>query len=166
MPKQKHTVEVVKTDLEIDEDLDLHEKGWKVQRVGWVFIFALVILASFGFFGDGLVSKKKLSAGNIQVEYDRFHRHEARMDVKFDVNHSDSNSTISFNNQYLKNFKIESIMPEPKEVKIANDHVNYLFNAQGHSNIVFYLIPQQLGSINGIIQVNGNQFDLSHFIYP
>ncbi|MBD0294127.1 MAG: hypothetical protein ICV84_02845, partial [Flavisolibacter sp.] len=57
MSQQKHTVEEVKTDLEIDEDLDLHEKGWKLQRFGWFFIFALVILAALGVFGDGIASK-------------------------------------------------------------------------------------------------------------
>ena len=55
MEKRKHTVEVIKTDLEINEELDLHEKGWKFQRIGWIFIFLLVALSAFGFFGDGLV---------------------------------------------------------------------------------------------------------------
>ena len=58
MEKRKHTVEVIKTDLEINEELDLHEKGWKFQRIGWIFIFLLVALSAFGFFGDGLASKK------------------------------------------------------------------------------------------------------------
>lgn len=38
MQRQKHTVEVINPDLEIDEQLDLHEKGWVIQKVGWTII--------------------------------------------------------------------------------------------------------------------------------
>ena len=166
MSKQKHTVELVKTELEIDEDIKLHEKGWRFQRVGWWLILALVILAALGAFGDGILSKETLSFNNTKLDYQRFHRQEARMDLKVELNNPDTVFTISFPNQYLKNFKVESILPEPTETKIANDQVNYYFNGQGQANVAFYLVPQKPGNINGSIRVNENQFALSHFIYP
>ena len=166
MARPKHTVEVIKTELEIDEDLQLHEKGWKFQRFGWLVIFALVAMAAIGAFGDGILSKKKLAANSTKIEYDRFHRQEAQMDLKVELQNADTAFTISFPNQYLKNFMVRSIMPEPREAKIANDEVNYYFSGQGQANVVFYLTPQKPGSINGLIRVNQNQFSLSHFIYP
>lgn len=53
MPKA-HDIEIVKTDLQIKEELDAHRKGWTAQRVGLTLMYLLVIAAAVGFFGDGL----------------------------------------------------------------------------------------------------------------
>lgn len=166
MAKRNHTVEVVETNLEIKEELHLHEKGWIAQRAGWIFIYLLVTLAAFGMFGDGMLSHQNQTVGNTQIQYERFHRQEARMNLRFDIQQQQSNLVISFDNDYLRNFKVESVMPEPQEVKISNEQVNYVFDSEGKTNIVFYLVPQELGNIRGSVQVNDNQFNLSHFIFP
>lgn len=166
MSKEKHTVEVVKTDLEINEELRLHEKGWIVRKIGWVFIYLLVSLAAFGMFGDGILSHRKLTNGDTQIQYERFHRQEARMNIRFDIQQPQNNLVISFDNEYFRNFKVESIMPEPREVKILNGQVNYVFDSQGKSSIVFFMTPQELGTIQGSVHVNGKQFNLTHFIFP
>ncbi|MBD0289576.1 MAG: hypothetical protein ICV79_29775 [Flavisolibacter sp.] len=167
MPQQKHTVEEVKTDLEIDEDLDLHEKGWKLQRFGWFFIFALVILAALGVFGDGIASKTTLTANGAKIKYDKYYRHEARMELKVDAHTTDSSQmVISFPNEYLKKFRVESILPEPKENKLNGDQVSYYFLGSAGMSIVFYLVPQEIGTIHGSMNVNNSQFPLHHFIYP
>lgn len=166
MPNEKHTVEVVETDLEIKEELDLHEKGWKAQKIGWIFIYLLVTLAAFGMFGDGMLSHQELRAANTQIQYERFHRQEARMNIRIDIQDQQDNLVISFGNSYLRNFKVESVVPEPKEVNISNDQVNYIFDSQGNASIVFYVTPQELGTIKGSVHVNENQFNLTHFIFP
>ena len=167
MGKPKHTIEVVKTDLEINEELDLHEKGWKLQRIGWIFILLLVALSVFGFFGDGLASKTAITDTQAKIQYDRFYRREARMEMKVDLpNSTNSPVQIAFPNNYIKNFRLESILPEPANIKVENNQVHYFFDGQGSMNIIFYLIPQKAGNIHGFLRINETQFPINHFIYP
>jgi hypothetical protein len=167
MAAQKHTVEVIKTDLEIEEHLELHERGWRTQRVGWFIILALVVLAGLGIFGQGIASKRTVTREGTKVEYERFFRHEAPMKLRVELSNTAGNQpVISFPGQYLKYFKIESIVPESKEVKIEGGQVHYLFDATPPLQVVFYLIPQQIGNIEGTLQTNNHSIPLTHFIYP
>ena len=167
MGKRKHTIEVVKTDLEINEELELHEKGWKFQRIGWIFIFLLVALGAFGFFGDGLASKTTKNSTQANIQYDRFYRREARMEMKVDLTKTTNTPVdIAFPNNYIKHFRLESILPEPANIKVENNQVHYFFDGEGSMNIIFYLIPQKAGNITGFIHINENQFPINHFIYP
>lgn len=161
------SIEKTKTDLEIEENLDLHETGWKVQRFGWAFIFLLVTLAALGMFGDGIISDTNHSAASYKLNYDRFHRHEARVELKIDVhNNSSQLLDISMDNRYLKHFDVKSIVPEPATVKVENDRVHYIFEAAGRSDITFYLSPQMTGNIEGTMTINGDPAPIKHFIFP
>ncbi len=162
-----HSIEVIKPQLEIDESLPLQERSWVVQRIGWWLLFAFVAVAALGLFGEGFFSKKTVSAPPASVEYEQFFRHEATMEMVIDVNQSTGNQTIvAFPNSYLKNFRIESILPEPKENKIQGDQVHYVFEGNAPMHLVFYLVPQQVGQLEGKVMVNNNTFNLSQFIYP
>lgn len=167
MGKGNRTIEVINSDLEINEELELHEKGWKIQRIGWIFIFLLVALGAFGFFGDGLASKTTKTHTQANIQYDRFYRREARMEMKVDLLQSTNTPVdIAFPNNYIKNFRLESILPEPANIKVENNQVHYFFDGNGSMNIIFYLIPQKAGNISGTIRINENQFPITHFIYP
>lgn len=167
MGRQKHTVEVVKTDLEIHEDLDMQERGWKTQRIGWVVILALVVLAALGLFGDGWASKRTVTQSGTTVEYERFYRQEAIMELKVDLAQAPAGqSVIAFPNRYLEKFNIESIVPEPRENRVEGSQVAYLFEGTPPMKVVFRLTPQQAGSIDGAVRVNNLTIPLTHFIYP
>lgn len=167
MGRQKHTVEVVKTDLEIQEYLDSQERGWRTQRIGWVIILALVVLAALGLFGDGVASKKTVTQSGTTVEYERFYRQEAIMELKVDLAQAPgSRSVIAFPNQYLEKFTIESIVPEPRENRVENRQVAYFFEGTPPMKVVFRLVPQRAGSIDGSVRVNNLTIPLTHFIYP
>lgn len=165
--RNKDSIERVATDLEIDEQLDLHTTGWKAQRIGLAFMFLLVLLAAIGLFGDGLLSKSKFSEHNIAIESQRFFRYEARMPLKIKVeNNAASETTVSFPNYYLDELEIESIIPEPYANNFLNDQVQYVFKGGGNINITFYLVPQNFGKLEGSVTVNDQPFLLNHFIFP
>jgi hypothetical protein len=167
MPKN-NSVERVNTDLEIDEHLPMHERGWKAQLVGLYLIFALVLTAALGLYGDGLLSKKTIQEGNAIIEFQQFYRFEARMELKVELNSSDNTEglIVSFPTAYLKNFQMDSMLPEPEKNIVKEGHVQYLFNGTGNINVTFFLIPKKVGKIDGSVQVNSNQFQLNHFIFP
>jgi hypothetical protein len=164
--KKKDQLERVSPDLAIDEHIDFHNTGFVVQKVGLIFIFGLVVLAAAGFFGDGVLSATSVSAGNSTIEYDEFYRFEARLDLKVHLTSVADPAVISFSNDYLNSFRIESINPEPKETRIGNDLVHFYFPGTGAMDITFHLIPQKVGSISGTMEVQGQSVSLQHFIHP
>lgn len=162
------SVERVKTSLEIDEHLPMQERGWKLQTIGLYFILAMVLTAAAGLYGDGPISKKRVSENFATVEYQRFNRFQSRMELKVELN-SPGNSndlTVTFPAKYLNHFQVDSIVPEPEKTIVNGDQLQYLFNGTGNLTITFYLIPQSVGAIDGSIQVSNNRLDLNHFIFP
>lgn len=165
MPQQKSTVEVVEPDFEIDEQLDLQEKGWVIQRFGWIMIIAVMIAGALGLFGNGLISNKTSSSGNIKAEFERFFRYETEMRVL--VESSDHISSISFPQQYLKDFRIIHFVPEPVNNNTVGHEVRYNFLAGQNKIVSVYLIPQGFGSVKGSMNVNETTvLNLDHFIFP
>ena len=128
-------VERVKTNLEIEEHLSMQERGWKVQKVGLYFIFAMVLAAAVGLYGDGPLSKRKLSQNNATVEFERFYRFEAQMELKVEVNAFTNADGLSvmFPAKYLDHFQVESILPEPEKTVVEGDQLVYLFSGSGIS---------------------------------
>lgn len=160
-------LELVTTDLEIDERLEAHKTGFTVQKAGLVMILGLVLLAAVGTFGDGLLSKATASGSSARIEYEQFYRFESRMKIRIQLqNESGSPAVISFPNEYLKNFKIEAIVPEPSENRIESDYIKYSFAGTGYKEIVFHVVPQKVGVIKGSAQINQDSFPIHHFIYP
>lgn len=159
-------IEIVKTDLEIEEELEAHKKGWTAQRIGLALMYLLVLSAAAGLFGDGIASKKTETEHAITVESERFYRYDAPMQVKISAAGSDNNITVAFSNDYLKHFELRSIVPEPAENQITNNQIRYSFDATGDADITFYFVPKSRGSISGSLHVNDQQFELKHYIYP
>ena len=164
----KESVERVKTDLEIEEHVSMHERGWKIQAIGLYLILALVLTAAVGLYGDGLISKKKVSENTATVEYQRFYRFQARMQLKFELNipAGGTEVIVSFPGKYLESFQVDSILPEPEKNVMKGERVEYHFNGTGSSTITFFLIPQSIGAIGGSIEVDNSRFELNHFIFP
>jgi hypothetical protein len=165
MKKNKSDVEEVKFDLDMNEHLAMQEKGWKVQTIGILCMFAFILSAAFGLYGDGIASKRNLQKNQVNIEYDRFFRFEAKMDFKIKAT-SVENTTISFPARYLSYFEISSIVPEPAESRFSAGRIEYVFHGRDAAEIVFYLTPQEFGQVEGSVKVNEIVFPVNHFIFP
>lgn len=165
MRSTKHSVEVIKHPLDLDEQLPLHEKGWVIQRVGWVVMLAVVVAGMLGLFGEGLLSSHKISANGTQVEYDRYFRYETEMRIR--LQSGIHVSTLALPQDYLRNFRIVRFVPEPTDNHTNESEVVYDFHPASNRIVTIYLVPKEYGKISGTLKVNGTQqFPLSHFIYP
>lgn len=157
----------LKHDLDIDEKIKEHILGWKVQTFGLIFIFFIVISAALGLYGDGIVSKKKITSQANAVGYDRFLRFQSRMPLKIEISPTTPDKTvIGFSNSYLEQFRVESIVPEPAEVAMHGEKILYTFENTGPFTVVFYLVPQHFGGVEGTLNINENIFPINHFIFP
>lgn len=168
MKPQKNSVEeVVNVDLEIEEHIYLQKTGWIVQRIGLCIMLVFVLLALSGLFGDGILSKRTDRIKNVTLEYERFYRHEGGMELKIEVDgNNNAGVDVAFPVNYLKDFEIRSILPEPRENRIENGKVHYRFDAHGPMNITYYFTPREIGTVAGVIEVNDAIFSVNHFIYP
>jgi hypothetical protein len=167
MGKPKDSIEIVKTDLEIQEEIDAHKQGWAAQRAGLIFMLAFVLSAAAGVFGDGPASKTHITNERITVESERFYRHEARMELRIHVIGAETDGvTVTFPNQYLQKFRVDSILPEPEENKITDGQTTYSFQGTGDIDITFYMSPQTPGTITGEVLVNEKSFPLKTLVYP
>jgi hypothetical protein len=165
MRKKDEVIEKVDHDLQLDEELKLHRRGWVIQRVGWVIMFLIIIMAALGAFGEGILSEKKVKQGNINIEYQKFFRYETEMKILLES--PQHISSLSFPQEYLKEFRMLRIEPEPDNNSTINSEVVYNFLPSNNRIVTVYLIPKNYGSIKGYIKVNGGATtELNHFIYP
>lgn len=149
----------------VEDEIALHRKGWIVQRIGWGLMFGFLIAAILGLFGEGPLSQKKLQAGNISIEYEKFCRYEHGMEITLESGKENIN-TVSIPQEYLKSFRISDIVPEPEKQVAVADHVQYVFGGSQNNIITFYLSPVQRKSVEGIFQVNNKLFTIKQTIYP
>lgn len=165
MSEKNQSIEVVKHDLELDEDLRLHKKSWVIQRVGWVLLLVFVVAAALGLFGDGVLGKQKSKSGNATAEYDRFARYESETKILLE-SPDESINTLSLSQTYVEGMRIVRILPEPEINSGDGDDILYRFNGD-HRLVTVYVRPESPGSIRGKLAVNGNSpVNIFHFVYP
>ncbi|HYI78299.1 MAG TPA: hypothetical protein VEW65_11830 [Chryseolinea sp.] len=165
MNRKKVTVEEVRPDLDIDEHIQMQERGWNYQRVGLYCILIFVVTAAAGLYGNGLASKKTLSEGGTSIEFEQFFRHEAKMQLKISTN-SDKKVSLSFPAEYLSHFEIEAIVPDPAESFFEGGDVRYIFPGDDSTTITFYLVPQDVGNVKGAVKVDEHVYTINHLIFP
>ena len=151
--------------LPLKDEIDLHKKGWIVQRIGWVLMFAFLIAAMLGFFGEGPLSNKHIQAGSINVEYERYCRYEHGMQIRLEST-GENISIVSIPQTYLKNFRVSTIVPEPEKQVSTAGFVQYQFEGTQNNIVTFYLDPVERKTVEGVFQVNAHPFTIKQTIYP
>ena len=162
----KTKIERVSHSVELDEELDLHIKGWKIQRVGWVLFAIFVIAAALGFFGLGPVSKQKVSFGEHFIEYEKYNRFEAETEIKLSIVPQNGIALLSIPQDYLESFEISKVMPQPEKQEVVNGNYQFQFLAQSPALIKVFLMPKKTGTIKGMITANNESTIISQYIYP
>jgi hypothetical protein len=162
----KNDFESINPDLEIKEYADSHKQGFKIQRLGIIIILAIVLSAALGVFGDGMLSRQTLELKSARIEYQKFYRFEARMEVRIELLEIRNSNVVSFPKEYLKEFEIESITPSPESTNFKGTRSEFVFSGPGNGFISFFLVPRNVGKIEGDLLVNDDKFEMSHFIYP
>jgi hypothetical protein len=164
--------------LEIEEDLDFQQKEWMAERIGWVFMILLILVALIGGFGVGPVSATALGgdADPLWVEYQRFGRYKSPTTLRIYLNsEAIVNDEIVFwvEDDYLRKFQIEDILPNPDSVEIGDGRYIYHFKANQTSTgvvpdeITFYMQSEVIGPVKGSIGIDEDlEYELPHFIFP
>lgn len=159
-------VEPVQHALDLEENIALHRKGWRVQPIGKAFILLIIIAGVLGLFGEGLLGNQTVRQGNAQVQYEKYGRQDGKMKLQIAATGVRGRSAISFPISYIKNFQVERIVPEPQSSFVREGQVWYVFEATQNLQAHFYLQPETRGAVSGSVWVNEQEVPLHHFIFP
>lgn len=159
-------LEKVNSSLEIEEHLNAHALGFKIQRIGIIAIILFVAAAAVGVFGDGYFSKSTIEAQGATIHYERFYRFEGPMQLTVDVKSEGNPHVVTFESDYLANFKLEAVTPPQTETRVRDGVIDFVFEGDGPTSIAFQLIPKKFARTEGVISVNGSGAHISQFIFP
>ena len=159
-------------DLEIEQHLDLQERLWRFQRIGWGIMALLVLAALSGLTGSGPLSRAWAgSPGDLlRVRYDRFLRAESLSALEVHLGPSGRETRIWFSRDYLEAVPFERAVPEPERVEMGPDRVTYVFRqaaAGGTGRITFYGPVTTVGRVEGRVGLPGGpEVRFGQFVYP
>jgi hypothetical protein len=161
-------------DLEIDSDVGFQQREWRFERVGWVAMLLVAFAALAGAFGRGPLSKAEAGGGGpLRVRYERFARHNSPAALELEVaavGAADSTVRVWFDHEYLSNFDLQHIIPEPETAEASPARTTYVFRVSDPSRparITFGLVPQGVGRLRGQVGLPGAPpVELSQFIFP
>ena len=158
--------ERVKTSLQIEEDIDLHIKGWIFQRIGWALMLIFLVSAVLGLFGSGALSEKTITKDGTSIKFDRFERRENDTQLEIVTQQGRGRLVVAFSPAFTESFRIEDIVPGPAEEATRNGHTVYTFAADARAQLTFFLTTRKAGNIRSELRVNDTDFELRQFIYP
>jgi hypothetical protein len=160
------TMEKIKPQAEIEDEIELHEKGWIIQRVGWVILFTVLTAAILGLFGSGVLSDEYLTGPEGTIQFERFARFETPMELRIDGRDRNSFLEITFPLTYFSEMELERIQPAPTAQAFENDNIVYRFAVREVTQVKFYFVPKSTGKITTQLQINKEPYSIHHFIYP
>jgi hypothetical protein len=160
--------------LEINEDPAFQQRDWRIQRIGWGILAAIIAAALAGLLGPGPLSTTQAHSGqSLEVEYERFLRHGAQSELRVQVAsaaRSAGQVRVAISREYLSGLDLQQVTPSPSRVQSAGQSVVYVFErAAGpgplHARFVFQ--PHKLGTRSGGIAIDdGSRVSIRQFTYP
>jgi hypothetical protein len=148
-----------------------HEREWFIQRIGWGLMLVFVVAAALGLFGNGLLSQRhRGDSQTATLTYERFARYASSQRLELTIAPQTATAgEVSFdiNEAYLSAFELKTVVPEPQTVEAVGDWVRFRFAANGApATITLDLMPEKIGTRNGVIKVRDRELAFAQFIYP
>ena len=162
-------------EIEVNQDLEFQRKEWRVQRIGWLVILAVIVAALLGAFGRGPLAHGEVTdaASGLRLEYERIARHESPSELVFHIRAgtvTTNDVRIWLSRSYADGLEIERISPEPESESVTDDRVTYSFlldDPRREARVTFNLTPDAMGrrqASAGI--VNGPTLRFAQFVLP
>lgn len=154
-------------DLEVAQNLELQQRGWVIQRVGWAVMALVLAAAAAGLFGGGPLSRAEAQAGALRVEYPRFARREAVTTLKVHLPPArEGEAHLWLERAYLEKLRIARIEPPPARVLAGAQRITYAFAAEGGAAVSIHLQFIDSGALAGTLGSGAAALAVRHFVYP
>lgn len=160
--------------FQVAQNLVYQRKFWVFQRIGWVIMSVLILGAGLGFFGgNGPVNQASAENEQIEIQYKPYARRIASNDIELKIKSlSDSTVQLFIQQDFINNYEIQKIVPQPSDVKASGDMFIYEFSvAEGAetANVIFSLEPEPttVGNVNGQLGLSSAQLvTINQLVYP
>ena len=156
----------------IKENMAFQRATWRAQRIGWLVLWLIVVLALLGLFSDGLLSTSSgvSAGGDLRVTYDRFERSGAPSRIELRVEPQQAREVaIRIGGELLDAFTIERVTPAPHAERGIAGGVELLFSAAAGEPLTVHLTvrPRRVGLVESEIGIGKSPpAELTQFIYP
>ena len=153
--------------LEIDQDLAAQHREWRIARILWAAMAALVIAAALGTFGQGgPLATVDRRAGGLHLTHARFARCGATTDIRIEAA---TGEEVVVSGDLLDAYRLQSVVPQPREMQGAATRLVLKFApaADLPLRVTLNLLPTARGSVTGTIATaDGSAVEVRQFIYP
>lgn len=174
MASRKHRTEEIwdSRSHPVQEDMDFQRKTWAVERVGWLVMAAIVVLALLGLFASGPLSTSTAADGSglLRVEYDRFNRNGAPTTIKLRIDTADEQEArVRLDPRFTESFTIDTVRPRPVEERSGPDGIDMVFRPteEGPLTVIMSLTPEGIGPVSSAIGIRGEPpAHLTQFNFP
>jgi hypothetical protein len=168
------TDEDITQSIEIDEDLPLQRKLWRIERASWVTM-ALVLCASMlGLCGSGPLGRAEQgdAGGGLHVHYDRLTRHQTSTRLLVRVRHTLGQAVVrvALDRAFLDGVELERVVPEPEHVQASGEQVMFAFGNDVRApqmTASFHLRPVDIGPRTTKVAASGGaSVQLTQWVFP
>ena len=164
--------------IQLDEDHCFQHRMWRIERIGWWGIAAVVLAAAAGLFGHGPLSRATLHVADsitpspgMSLDYERFGRAhgESQMRLTGPPDRIDDGTfSVWFSREYLGEVEVLRITPDPAAQELASNGMRYHFRVQdGSPAVTFRFKPQRPGRLSGQVRLNdGPPANFQQWLFP
>jgi len=103
-------------------------RGWRLQRIGWVLMGAVIVLAAAGGLGAGPLSRRTIESGGVRLEYEAIDRVGHSTAMSWSVSTSAGSVRLSLDSTMLAVFDIESWVPAPARSEATTNGIDLFFS--------------------------------------
>jgi hypothetical protein len=157
--------------IEVGSDIDFEKRWRRTQWIVWTVMILFVIAGLLGLFGRGPMSKKTVTEGATQVEYERFARYRTPAPMTVSLLPSNASSPqveMQLDDTLLDGLRAEQTKPQPLSWRHAGSSAVLTFDRprSGMLRVHFAQEPPRAGPTTGHVVVDGHSFTIKQFVYP
>jgi hypothetical protein len=159
-------------DLDINQDLDVQARMWKIQRIGWVVMGLILLAALIGLFGSGPISRATEGEENsgFMVQFERFGRSRGPSELRFLVRPDrDGRLSVWISDAYLSRLTVHQMVPWPDGMIPMEGGVRFDWRTSGSDwvQIICSVEVTSFGFLSGEMRsLDRAPIYIRQFIYP
>jgi hypothetical protein len=152
----------------VGEHMRFQRRMWVIERIGWLVLALIVVLALLGLFGSGVLSKSRVSAGSLTIDYARFERATRSTRFTFHFAASPNNQRrLRLNRPFLGDYEISSIQPPPARSSADGLDLTFAAPAGRAADVVIWAHPHSYGTMQLEARADDEPpLKFSVFVYP
>ena len=170
-PSPSHMNRASASRLHLNDDMRQQKVEWRVQRIVWPLLTALLLAIAAGLLGQGPIARAhagSASAG-VTMDYHRFLRRMATDALEFRLQATSARVRLHIDARYLDAVQLGRVFPQPQAVQSGMQVTTLEFSGQPGQWVVvrLELKPQEVGAVDGWIAVDERpRQPFSQFVYP